>query len=211
MFYCSSLCPFIFIIEERFKLAFENFKYRFLHYKFYCLNSLQGRFSLTLLTCLQGSFVVSDVTGSGEVISGFLVQPHVSVVLSPMLWLWVLSLVRGRKSLCVVTFFDSKLGQNASKKLQLSLEELGGQRKIIWMKNRASELQGEGRGVCPGRKMPWAKTWRHENHMGLGTYQVVSVACVRWGIKWCIRYSWRGQQRLDCERLVCFGIQQYYV
>lgn len=87
MFYCPSVCPFIFIIEECFKLAFENFKYRFLHYKFYFLNSLQGRFSLTLLTCLQGSFVVSDGTGSGEVISGFLVQPHVSVVLSPMLWL----------------------------------------------------------------------------------------------------------------------------
>ena len=39
--------------------------------------------------------------------------------------------------------FDLRLGQNALKKVQLSLEELGGQRKIIWMKNRAGELQGE--------------------------------------------------------------------
>lgn len=60
--------------------------------------------------------------------------------------------MRGRKSLCVDTFFDSKLGQNTSKKLQLSLEELGGQRKIIWMKNRASELQGERE-----RSVSWQK------------------------------------------------------
>lgn len=48
MFSCPSVCPFLFILEERFKLEFENFKYMFLHYKFYFLNCLQHSFNLTV-------------------------------------------------------------------------------------------------------------------------------------------------------------------